>query len=231
MADDDGATSGGAGPEQAKMLRRRQRELRTAHARGVMQGVLSMLRPGDVVIDCGANRGSVSVPLAATGAIVHAFEPDPYNLARLTKAMRPFPLTVLHPCAAGTASGSVRLMRAENWQDNPRVASVSSTIIAGGRNIAADADQGFDVPVIDFPAFVDELTAKHGEIALLKMDIEGAELEILETMLARGQFAAIRLTIVETHERKFEHLRARFEDLRRAIGAAYPVTRVNLEWM
>jgi hypothetical protein len=44
------------------------------------------LRPGDVVVDCGANIGLITLRLAARGATVHAFEPDPYSFGRLRAA-------------------------------------------------------------------------------------------------------------------------------------------------
>ena len=48
----------------------------------------------------------------------------------------------------------------------------------------------------------------------MKMDIEGAELEILEQMHERDFFDRIRLTVAETHENKFKALRPRFQALR-----------------
>lgn len=54
----------------AKMKRRETRNLRAAHAQGLLEGICSMLRPSDVVLDCGANVGSVTLRLAATGANV-----------------------------------------------------------------------------------------------------------------------------------------------------------------
>jgi 16S rRNA A1518/A1519 N6-dimethyltransferase RsmA/KsgA/DIM1 with predicted DNA glycosylase/AP lyase activity len=78
-----------------KLKRRHKRDLRHVRAEGLLSGVVAMLRPGDVVVDCGANRGDVTEALAGSGATVHAFEPDPYNLARLQERFA----TVLPTCA------------------------------------------------------------------------------------------------------------------------------------
>jgi FkbM family methyltransferase len=212
-----------------KLKRRHKRDLRYARAEGMLQGVLSMLRPGDVVVDCGANQGDVTGPLAETGAVVHAFEPDPYNLAKLTERFAGVGNVHLHAAAVGVQAGSVRLMRAANWEANPDLASVKSTVVAGGQNIAEGS--GIDVPLIDFPAFVRGLIAAYGRVAFVKMDIEGAELDLLEAMRVQGLFDHIQLTVAETHERKFKDLRPRFAALREAIAAAHPVTRVNLDWI
>ncbi len=219
-------------PEQ-KRARRAKKALawdaREAHAKGLLQGIVSMLEPGDVVIDCGANLGAVSGPLADTGAIVHAFEPDPYTFGRLTENLAGRDNVILHNAAVGATAGTLQLMRDADWDKDPDGASVRSTLIAGGRKI--DGTNAIDVEVIDFPAFVKTLIKKHKKIAFLKMDIEGAELDVLEAMEAQALFAKIKLTVAETHEKKFKHLRPRFDALRATVGAKYPITKVNLDWI
>lgn len=212
-----------------KLKRRHKRDLRHARAEGLLQGVVSMLRPGEVVVDCGANRGDVTAQLAATGANVHAFEPDPYNFAKLQERFSGVGNVTLHAAAVGTEAGTIRLMRAANWEANPELASVKSTVVAGGQNIADGV--GIDVDLIDFPAFLRGLVAAHGRVAFVKMDIEGAELDLLSAMLDARIFDHIQLTVAETHERKFKDLRPRFADLREAVAAAYLPTRVNLDWI
>ena len=212
-----------------KLKRRHKRDLRYARAEGMLAGVVSMLRPGDVAVDCGANRGDVTALMAASGAEVHAFEPDPYNFAKLQERFAEAGNVTLHAAAVGTSEGFVRLMRAANWEANPDLASVKSTVVAGGQNIA-DAE-GIDVALIDFPAFLRGLIGSHGRVAFVKMDIEGAELNLLSAMLEARLFDDIQLTVAETHERKFKDLRPRFAVLRDGIAAAYPPTRVNLDWI
>jgi FkbM family methyltransferase len=219
-------------PEEKRARRAKKAQewdARESYAKGLMQGILSMLEPGDVVIDCGANLGAVSGPLADTGATVHAFEPDPYTFGRLSEALADRPNVVLHNAAVGAKAGTLQLMRDADWEKDPDGASVRSTLIEGGRRI--DADSGIDVEVIDFPALLKALIKKHKKIAFLKMDIEGAELDVLEAMEGQGLFDKITLTVAETHEKKFKHLRPRFAALRATVGAKYPITKVNLDWI
>jgi FkbM family methyltransferase len=212
-----------------KLKRRHKRDLRYARAEGMLAGVASMLRPGDVAVDCGANRGDVTAVLAASGADVHAFEPDPYNLGKLTERFAGHGNVHLHAAAVGTSTGTIRLMRAANWEANPELASVKSTVVAGGQNIAEG--EGIEVALIDFPAFLRGLVVAHGRVAFVKLDIEGAELDLLERMLEARVFDDIQLTVAETHERKFKDLRPRFAALRSEMAAAYPPSRVNLDWI
>jgi FkbM family methyltransferase len=212
-----------------KLRRRFARKVKVATAEGMMLGVTALLKAGDVAVDCGANRGDVTARLAASGAVVHAFEPDPYNFAKLEERFAGIANVRLHAAAVGTETGTIRLMRAANWDANPDSASVKSTVISGGANIAEGV--GHDVAIIDFRRFLDDLVAAHGQVAFVKMDIEGAELDLLSAMLDGGHFEHIRLTVAETHEHKFKDLRPRYSALRAAIAEAYPPTRVNLDWI
>ena len=215
-----------------KLKRRQGRNERAQFARGLMQGILSMLTPGDVVFDCGANVGDVTAPLAETGGTVHAFEPDPYAFDQLSKRVKGMGHVTLHNAAVGVTAGTVQLMRAANFDDNPKGGSVKSTVISGGRNINEDAGATIDVQMIALPDLIRaEAAQAGGQIAFLKMDIEGAELDLLEHMQAENLFDLVRLTVAETHENKFRDLRPRFAALREAVAAHHPVTRVNLDWI
>jgi FkbM family methyltransferase len=210
------------------MIRRQKRNLRKAWAEGYLTGIAAMLKPGDLAVDCGANMGVVTAQLAATGADVVAFEPDPFAFATLTEKFADMPNVTLINAAVGARAGTVRLMRADNFAANPVGASVKSTILDGGRRI--DAGNSVEVPLIDFPAFVREKAAAGG-IAFVKMDIEGAELDILEVMDRDGLFEHVRSLVAETHERKFGELRPRYRALRQAIAQRYAPTKVNLDWI
>lgn len=203
--------------------------MRASHAQGFLLGVASMLQKGDLVIDCGANIGEVTQPLAETGASIHCFEPDPYAFEQLSSRVMKLDNVILHNAAVGTESGTVQLMRAVNFGENPKGGSVKSTVLKGGRSI--DESNPIDVELIDLIAFIKHAIECSGEIAFLKMDIEGAELDILERMEAENLFDSIRCTVVETHERKFKALRPRFKALKERVGNAYPVSKVNLDWI
>ncbi|MFE3837256.1 FkbM family methyltransferase [Pseudogemmobacter sonorensis] len=215
--------------EMETRIRRHKRNLRKASAEGFLSGAVAMLRPTDLVLDCGANVGKISAILAATGAELRSYEPDPFAFSRLTEACGALPNVRLFNAAVGAAAGKVRLMRAGNFDDNPIGASVKSTVIGGGRMI--NEAEAIEVEMLSFPDLVRDAVAERGEIALVKMDIEGAELEILETLEEQGLLGAIRCFLVETHERKFKDLRPRYRALRDRIGAGPHAARIFLDWI
>lgn len=211
------------------LIRRQKRNMRKAWAEGYLTAITAMLKPGDLVMDCGANMGVITEILAASGADVVAYEPDPFAFETLTRKFAETPNVTLVNAAVGVGAGTIRLMRADNFGDNPEGASVKSTILDGGRRI--DAENSVEVTLLDFPTLVREITAKHGEIAFIKMDIEGAELEILETLDREDLFTNIRALVAETHERKFKDLRDRYKALRETVAEKYPAGKVNLDWI
>ena len=211
------------------LIRRQKRNLRKAWAEGYLTAITAMLKPGDLAVDCGANMGVVTERLATTGADVVAFEPDPFAFKTLEQKFANTPHVTLINAAVGVGSGIVRLMRADNFGDNPEGASVKSTILDGGRRI--DAENAVEVPLIDFPSWVADQVKARGEVAFIKMDIEGAELDILEKMDAEQLFQNVRCLVAETHERKFKDLRDRYKALRDKVSETYAPGKVNLDWI
>jgi FkbM family methyltransferase len=119
----------------------------------------------DLVIDCGAHVGFFSL-LAAhhwPGVPILAFEPDPQNagVARENFSRNKLSGTVL-PAAVGKSKG---------W------ACFDS---AGGMGYLSEGG-GISVPVIDLPKL---LTSIPSARCVMKMDIEGAEMELLPDVLA-----------------------------------------------
>jgi FkbM family methyltransferase len=155
---------------------------------------------------------------------VHAFEPDPHALARLREAVAPFENVTLHDAAAGTAPGTAKLYRATWFDRDPVRGSKSSSILADKRNV--DTSEAIEIAVIDFLAFLAELQRP---VALIKMDIEGAEVALLEALLASPLRAQIGQIFVETHERALPALAGRTAALR-AGHVPNEAPYINWDW-
>ena len=197
-------------------------------AEGVLQGVCSQLGPDGIAIDCGANLGDVTAQLAATGARVVAFEPDPFAYDALSRKAARLPNVEAVNAAVGPKAATMTLWRHAGFDDKPKIRSQASTLMAG--NLTSDPASGVEVEVIDFPAFVEAELENRDRIDFLKIDIEGAEIDLLNALEDRDLLSRIRLTVVETHEAILPHLADDFAALRARIAAAHPASRVTLDW-
>src|SRR3546814_20349720 len=80
-----------------------------APTQGAMRDFLDAakrLRPGDIAIDCGANVGRFTRPIAEGGAPVHAFEPNPDASAELSRTLAGFASVPLHQQAVAANPGA-----------------------------------------------------------------------------------------------------------------------------
>jgi FkbM family methyltransferase len=188
------------------------------------RAAVAALGPGDLAIDLGANLGDVSAVLAATGAEVIAFEPDPYAFGRLAERLGKLANVRLMNAAAGDRAGVMPLYRHRGFDRAPDRRSLASSLLADHADVGkAPAAQ---VEVHDFAAFVAGLGR---DVALVKIDIEGAEVALMEALLAHPAAARIGRIFVETHERALPGLAARTRALKaRTRGLVRPT--VNWDW-
>jgi FkbM family methyltransferase len=135
-----------------------------------------LLRPGDVFVDVGAHVGFHSlVARKAIGSdgLVLAVEPQPYNASRILANWRANGWTNLnlYVAAAGNRNGTVWL---HDQAADDR--SVLSLLPGKGKNRA----QRYQVPLRRLEDIMAE--AEVPSVRVLKIDVEGLELEVLEGM-------------------------------------------------
>jgi len=212
---------GAAGEWATVRLLRRKRKARRAATLAAFDRVLAGLGEGSVCLDLGANVGTVTERMAATGAHVHAFEPDPWAHERLVARVGALPNVTLHRAAVGLEAGEVHLNRAEGFDADPATLSEGSTLMAG-----AGGGETVAVEQIDLRAFLRGLDRP---VDLVKMDIEGAELALLEALLDAPERELLRDVFVETHEIQYPALRPRYAALRERV-AAMETPRIDLDW-
>lgn len=164
-----------------------------------LRKILRQVGPGSLVVDCGANIGEISALFLGRGAEVIAFEPDPVALQALRKRIGDHPKFTLYQKAVSDQDGhaSFYFHRDRVGDEGGEAFTVSSTLVAEKKNI--DTSNSIDVELIDLDAFIRSLGRK---IDVLKMDVEGAEINILKRMLDTGSYRHIGLMLVETHETK-----------------------------
>lgn len=147
---------------------------------------LRFLRPGDAVIDIGANIGALSLVFArAVGEAgrVYAFEPEAANLALLkknVKANRFEEIVSIVPKAVGPRAGVVRLYLSDYNPGDHRVYDPEMAMqhhgLQGERydKIRSRYRQSVEVPCVTIDGFFAEAQERR-KMRLLKMDVQGAE--------------------------------------------------------
>ena len=152
---------------QMQLLKRNWIEPQTLELYG------KLLRPGDVFVDVGAHVGFHSLvarKIVGPEGIVVCVEPQPYNAHKILSNWRAngFTNLKLAVAAAGAENGAVELSD-QVLTDR----SVLTLLPRGGKNEA----QKFEVPLVRLDAIFERHQLK--TVHLLKLDVEGYELEVL----------------------------------------------------
>ena len=177
-------------------------------------------------IDLGANVGEYTEKMARFAKSVIAFEPDPWTYAKLKANIAGFTNVRLENAAASMLNGTVQLWRHAEFYTDPAKHSISSSLLSRKFDVT-DNDQMIEVRSVNF---IDYLIDLQEDIGVIKMDIEGAEVDILEALLDTPQILSrIDYVFVETHERQMPDLTARVE---RLVERTFHMTQpyFNLNW-
>lgn len=148
-----------------------------------------------LVVDLGANGGLFAVYAKlkfAHSAVIHCFEPCPAAVNLLRQNLAPFEGTHVHPIAVSNHDGEATLyLHGKNSGQN----SIKQFI---------QAEYPFRIPVVvrDAGRVFDELGLR--EIDVLKIDTEGSELDILESLGPR--LNKVRCILAEYHSRSHRRL-------------------------
>lgn len=162
---------------------------------------LKKLDTDSLVIDLGANVGLVTELLAKTGAEVIAFEPNKFALSNLNLVSERFHNIQVKPFAAGIKDEKVKLFLHKDSIDSSEDLSQSSSLMDDKPNVSTELTE--EVNEIDFAEFLQRINRK---INLIKIDIEGYEIDLLNHLLDKNSLKFIDKVYVETHERKFTAL-------------------------
>jgi FkbM family methyltransferase len=153
----------------------------------MLRRLLASIREGDSFFDVGANIGTITLPVAVAGAAeCLAFEPEPVNAGRLAanaELNRLANVTVIE-AAVWSAAGTVGLR-------------AGGPAGSGTASVDAEAGDGAaGVPAVTIDAFAGDGRAAPN---VLKIDVEGAELEVLRGAAGSLDSGRIRDLFIETH--------------------------------
>ncbi len=160
--------------------KREVRAFRAAHGRGTPERYEG-LKPGDVVLDVGGYRGDWAERMTALyGVTVHVFEPHPRFVGHLTDRFAGRSDVHIHGYAMGAAAGTLDLSDDEN---------ASSALVASVATVSGEVrpvGQVFKELGLD-------------DVAVVKMNIEGGEYDLLPALIEAGLMERIDRLTVQFH--------------------------------
>jgi FkbM family methyltransferase len=145
-----------------------------------------------IVLDLGANIGNFSQACVNLGFRVIAVEPHPQALSYLQSRLNREKNVQILAAGVSDLPGKCTLYTHPDHENDPITTSISASIISEkfqARGI------GFDIRLISF----DSLFEKNPVFDLVKIDIEGAEMLLVDSIIKNA--SGINRLLLETHER------------------------------
>jgi FkbM family methyltransferase len=135
------------------------------------QGLLELVKPASVIFDVGANIGQTSMnmaKLAGPSSVIIGIEPDPVNFSKAVENLKLNTFTTINYLNIGLGARKEELFL-----------KINSPLNRGGNRIAPHiGDDSFKISVEKLDDVATSLQLK--KVDLIKIDVEGFELEVLK---------------------------------------------------
>ena len=187
--------------------------------------IFNNLNSASICIDCGANVGDITKQMSAKGGIVYAFEPNPFAFDVLKKKFQGHENIYLFNQGVWDKNTTMKLYLHEHSNEDEVYWSTGSSILEYKGNVLKD--KFVEIEIIDLVDFIKNLAKK---IDILKIDIEGAECELLEKIISTKIYKNIKHIFVETHDHKIPELKEKTDAIRKLIKYK-KIKNINLNWI
>jgi FkbM family methyltransferase len=195
--------------------------LKTFEAREI-KFLQDWLRQGDTAVDVGANIGLLTVPMSkgcGERGQVFAFEPIEENVSSLMSNLRVNELhnVAVTNCAVGNFDGHIRLSNEHHTSDQS----------TGFFHRIKDVKSGVEVVQIRLDLHLTKIQRIDEVIRLMKIDVEGMELEVLEglgDLLNPQKISAVMFEVFVTPSGMAE---PSFEAVRKVTNSGYTVHTIS----
>ncbi|TNB65172.1 FkbM family methyltransferase, partial [Campylobacter helveticus] len=144
-------------------------------------------------IDCGAHAGLISDIILHCGGRVECFEPNLYLNFFLKRKFENNAFVKIHQKAVSNQDGKVKFLTFQN-----RILSQGNRIVKSVQD--EQTHEAYEVECVNLCEFLEQKE----RIYLLKLDVEGAEFEILPDLIEKKLYEKIDYIVVETHEYMFK---------------------------
>jgi len=197
---------------------------RRAFVQTDLEALLKRLPERPTVVDLGANQGWFSTKMIDIAGELHAVEPDPMVFGMLRDALDECENVTLYNMAVGPEDGEIAFYRHAEFESDPKGHSVSSSTF--GSHESVDHSHRIMVPQMDICTLLEKIGKT---VDLMKIDIEGAEVPVLERLLDSEWATSVSVILVETHEHVLPELVDRTEALRRR-AALLDRPHIDMSW-
>lgn len=147
-----------------------------------------------ILIDCGASNGSAILELENKYGVfdkIYAIEPNPENIRQINSDNSRL---IKLEAAISKAYGNVHLYLSEGYD--------GSTLYPDKLSGRINKDNFIEVKAIDFSDWL-AIHVSQDDYVVCKMDIEGAEFDVLEHLLKTKKMNLIDVLLVEWHPSRF----------------------------
>ena len=185
--------------------------------------IIFNLKSEDICIDVGANVGLVSEIFLSRGAEVYAFEPHPVAFAKLEEVKEKYKNFTPFNSAAGVSDGKVNLYLHTSHHSNPVMFSTGSSLMESKPNVGSELIVS---EVINFAEFL----SRFPRISILKIDIEGYEVELIPHLINLKAFNNVEHIFIETHEKKWPELTKKTTEMKRVVSESSYNKQIRWDW-
>jgi FkbM family methyltransferase len=178
--------------------------------------LFEQIKPGDIVIDCGAYLGRITNYFADRGAIVHSFEPcfDLYN--RLLVRFATYNNVLVWNRGVWDNNCDLDLFFHKDYEINKDGIYKfkyleSSSVFKSKRNVGGYSEV---FKMINLSEFIFQL---NGRVKLLKLNIEGSEYRVIKDLIRSKAVNKIDNIVVSWHKRKIPTLESAHRRLKAKV--------------
>lgn len=204
--------------------------MENAHVAQEHKIIFQNLTTSDICIDGGANIGIFSDICLHQGGIVYSFEPDKMAFQVLSEKYKDVSNIYIYNEAIWIEDCMMDFYDCENDQYNYLDYSQGKSLIKNNLTNGLKHTTKHSVKSIDFVRFIKEKFINNNlQIYLLKLDIEGAEFEVLTKLIELDYHKHIRYILVETHENNIDNGSEKLEKLKKEIDKKN-IENIWLDW-
>jgi FkbM family methyltransferase len=188
------------------------------------ENIIYQIEENSICIDCGANVGLISDIFLKLGAKCYAFEPSKECVNILNQKFSRNDKFKLIEAAVSNENGEANFLTTSPFDLGGNIVNATP------ESFANHTPNTYRVKTVRLSDFIKNLLKTNDEIYLLKLDIEGAEFDVLEDIINTGVYKHIKFIVCETHERFNKELREKFEHLKQVISEKR-ITNIYLDWI